>query len=557
MKKSFKAVLSLVLALTVVFCTICIAPISSAADDSVYFALATDIHVGEKRETLKKNYPENELYFHADGSGNLYDEAAALTRNFLDKAAAQDVDFVLISGDLTRSGTDAEHKFIANMLESFEKRTGLQVYVVPGNHDYHNNTPEAFKEFYKNLCYADALTVDTETASYTADLPNGYRLIAVDSNNPGKDGDGLNERLFNWIDEQVVQARADGREIIYTEHHSVLEHLALGKFVMKDFIVRDSDKVAERFCSWGIQYTFTGHEHGNDIAKYVGKNGNVLYDVLTTSLSSYPLEYRMVKYGRNGVSLKMQRIEECDFSTLIDGYTPEQLALMKSDYTEYSYGYFRYSIEKKVLKYTSPEFIKGKLKTEDGALADEIDALMNLVNGALDMPLYDKGDGSLSMESLAAAKGVTLPKSDYTSLCDLVTALVAQHYYGDENMPGDGSPECELFVKGLNTGLEYILSNAGEESIKALLKISDEFFPEAGLDCWFRAVGTEDSYDVAEAVLYPILEQFTIDKAPADRDADLPALGETVDTMAKIKNVIDIILKVILYVLKVAASIIK
>lgn len=555
MKKTLKSVLSVLLALTVIFGVICISPL--AADDSVYFALATDVHIGEARETLKNNYPENKLYFHADGSGNLYDEAAALTNNFLNKAAAQKVDFVLISGDLTRSGTDAEHKFVSNLLESFEKRTGVQVYVVPGNHDYHNNTPEAFKAYYNKLCYADALTVDTETASYTVNLPNGYRLIAVDSNNPGKDGDGLNDRLFSWIDEQVAQARADGREIIYTEHHSVLEHLALGKLVMKDFIVRDSNKVAERFCNWGIQYTFTGHEHGNDIAKYTGKNGNVLYDVLTTSLSSYPLEYRMVKYGRSGVSLKMQRIEECDFSTLINGYTPEQLALMKSDYTEYSYGYFRYSIEKKVLKYTSPDFIKGKLKVEDGVLADEVDALMNLVNGALDMPLYDSGDGKLSMEALAASKGVTLPKSDYITLCDLVTALVAQHYYGDENMPGEGSPECELFVKGLNTGLEYILSNAGTESLKALFKIADELLPISGLDCWYKAIGTEESYDTAEAVLFPILEQFTIDKAPADRDADLPALGENVGRMAQFKNVMDIILRVIKYILNVVITIIK
>ncbi len=555
MKKVFKSVLSVLLAFTVIFGVVCISPL--AADDSVYFALATDVHIGEVRETLKNNYPENSLYFHADGSGNLYDEAAALTRNFLNKAAAQKVDFVLISGDLTRSGTDAEHKYVADMLESFEKKTGVQVYVVPGNHDYHNNTPEAFKAYYKNLCYDEALTVDTETASYTVNLPNGYRLIAVDSNNPGKDGDGLNDRLFGWIDEQVAQAHADGREIIFTEHHSVLEHLALGKLVMKDFIVRDSNKVAERFCDWGIQYTFTGHEHGNDIAKYVGKNGNVLYDVLTTSLSSYPLEYRMVKYGKDGVSLKMQRIEECDFSTLIDGYTPEQLALMKSDYTEYSYGYFRYSIEKKILKYTSPDFIKGKLKVEDGVLADEIDALMNLVNGALDMPLYDSGDGKLSMEALAASKGVTLPKSNYTSLCDLVTALVAQHYYGDENMPGEGSPECELFVKGLNTGLEYILSNAGTESLKALFKIADELLPVSGLDCWYRAIGTEDSYDAAGAVLYPVLEQFTIDKAPADRDADLPALGENAGRAAQFKNIIEIILNVIKYILNVALAFVK
>lgn len=557
MNKTFRKFLSAILAVTLIFCTLCFSPISFAADDSIKFALTTDIHIEVGRDTLEQNHPENPLYFHASGSGNLYDEAPGLTNAFLNEAAQQDVDFVLISGDLTRSGTELEHRFVANLLESFEKRTGLPVYVIPGNHDYHNSMPDDFKVYYKELGYSEALTVDSETASYTADLPNGYRLIAVDSNNPGKDGDGMTDRLYEWIAEQVNTAHADGREVLYTMHHALLEHLTLGKLMMKDFVVGDSDKVAEKFCELGVQYVFTGHEHGNDISKYVAKDGSVVYDVLTTSLSSYPLEYRMVTYGKDGVTLRMKGIDKCDFSTLIDGYTDEQLALMKSDYTAYSYGYFKYAIEKKILKYTSPDFLKKKIKVEDGIVADEIDALLGLVGTALDMPIYDSGDGNMSIESLAAMKGVTIPKSDYTSLCDLVTSLVAQHYYGDENMPSAGSPECEILVKGLNTGLEFILSNAGEESLKALLKLSDDVFNTPALDCWFTSIGTESSYDTAEAVLYPILDKFVIDKAPADRDADLPAFGENVGKTAKVMNVLNIIIDVIKYILNVVIAIIK
>lgn len=557
MKKSLRKILSAVLAFTLIFCTLCFSPISFAKDDSIRFALTTDIHIEVGRDTLEQNHPENPLYFHASGSGNLYDEAPGLTNAFLNEAAEQDVDFVLISGDLTRSGNEVEHSFVANLLESFEKRAGIPVYVIPGNHDYYHTTPDEFKAYYKELGYGEALTVDVETASYTADLPNGYRLIAVDSNDPGNDGDGITDRLYEWIAEQVNTAHADGREVLYTMHHSLLGHLTLGKLLMKDFVVKSSDKSAEKFCELGVQYVFTGHEHGNDIAKYVAKDGSVVYDVLTTALSSYPLEYRMVTYGKDGVSLRMKGIDKCDFSTLIGGYTDEQLALMKSDYTAYSYGYFKYAIEKKILKYTSPDFIKKKIKIDDGVIADEIDALMGLVGTALDMPIYDSGDGRLSVESLAAMKGVTLPKSDYTSLCDLVTSLVAQHYYGDENMPSAGSPECELLVKGLNTGLEFILSNAGEESLKALFKISDEVFNTPALDCWYLAIGSESSYDTAEAVLYPILDQFVIDKAPADRDADLPAFGENVGKTAKIADVLEIILNVIKYILNVVIVIIK
>lgn len=556
-----KKVLSFILSLILAALSVCVPMSVLAANDELKIAVATDIHIDGCRGTLPVNFPENELYFHASGSGNLYDEAPALTRTFLKEAAEMKSDFILISGDLTRSGTEEQHTFVANMLNEFEKEYGIQVYVVPGNHDYYNSTPDEFKGYYYNLGYGEAITVDSETASYTVDLPKGYRLIAVDSNNPGKDGDGMTDKLYSWIEKQVSTANADGKKIIYTMHHALLEHITLGSVLMKDFVVRNSKNVAEKFCELGIQYTFTGHEHGNDISKYTAKNGKTVYDILTTSLSSYPLEYRMVSFSNSGVNLEMKKIEDCDFDSLIGGYNEEQLALMKSDYTEYSYGLFRYAIEKKIFKYISPDFIKGKIKINDGIIADEIDALLNLVSSTLDMPIYDSGDGNVSIESLATKKGITLPKSDYTSLCDMVTAIVAEHYYGDEYLPSSKRPECELLVKGLNTGLEYILANAGKESLKALLGTYADIFSlnctmTSALGRWLDSVGSEDSYKVAGAVLYPILDKFTVDTAPSDRNVTLPAIGETEEVPNAFVTVLNTILEVIKYILNVVIAII-
>lgn len=559
MIKNFKSIISVILSLTVVIGAVCCSFTAFAEDGKLTFALATDIHIDSQKTEIDVNYPENELYFHASGSGNLYDEAAGLTKTFLNQAAEQDVDFVLISGDLTRSGTFDEHNFVAGIFREFTKKTGTPVYVIPGNHDYKSGTkPDDFKKLYADISYCNALAVDTETASYTADLPGGYRLIAVDSNDPGNDGDGITDRLLNWIDGQVADAKADGKEIIYTMHHALLEHIPLGRVLMKDFVVRNTDKLADRFCEWGIQYTFTGHEHGNDISKHTGKNGKVVYDILTTSLSSYPLEYRMITYSKNGVDIKMQGIDKCDFDSLIGGYNEKQLALMKSDYKAYAYGLFKYSIEKKVLKYVSPDFLKNKLKVEDGILSDEIDAVLGLVVNTLNMNLYDNGDGSQSIEALAAEKGVALPKSDYYSMADLVSSLVALHYHGDENLPCNESPEGEILIKSLNTGLQYIISNVGSEAVSALIPFIDEILPEqsAGLKIWFTAASfdRENSYKVAEKILYPIFDKFTFDAAPSDRDITLPAIGETVSTQERVIDVLEKILAVIKYIFTVVSA---
>lgn len=560
MKKIFALVLSFILVLGVVFCS----PMSFAADKSIRFAVASDLHIDTQRETLPVNYPDSELYFHGGGSGNLYDEGPALVKTFLNQAKEQNVDFVLIPGDMTRAGKAEQHMFVAKMLEDFKNETGIKCYVVPGNHDFYNSTRDEFKEYYKNVCYCDALVIDSETASYTADLPNGYRLIAVDSNKPGDDGDGMTDRLYNWIDEQVASAHKDGREIIYSMHHTLLEHIVLAKLVIKDFIVRDSDKAAERFCEWGIQYTFTGHEHGNDIAKFTGKNGNVLYDVLTTSLSSYPIDYRIVDFNEQGVTFTTKSIDECDFSALIDGYNEKQLELMKADYNAYSLGMFKYSIEQKILEYTSPEFIKKKLKIDDGnVLSNEIDALMSLVGYTLDMPIYDSGDGRLSLQTLAQQKGVSLPESEYKSLADLITSVAAMHYHGDENMPAGEYPECELFIKGLNTGLEFILSNADREAVKALVGGS-EFEVVFGdysqsLRNWIltAARGGEDTYEIAEEILYPLLNKLLVDEGPADRNVTLPAIGETVTAQTRIMIFVEKLINVLKYILNIVFAVIR
>lgn len=549
-----KKIIALLVTIALLLTAVCIAPISSAEDDErIKFSLATDLHIEDIRDTLEVNFPENELYFHADGSGNLYDEATGLVTTMLNQSVENGVDFVLIAGDLTRSGTEAQHRYTAALLEAFTERTGINVWLISGNHDYHNSTPEQFKEYYYNVCYKNALEIDDVTASYTADLPNNFRLIAVDSNKAPEDGDGLTERTFEWIDAQVKKAREDGKEILFTEHHPVLEHLYLGRYLMKNFMVRNHEEVAEKFCNWGIQYVFTGHEHGNDIAKYESKKtGKVLYDILTTSLSSYPLEYRLVSYGKSGVDIKMQKIEECDFSTLVGGYNDKQLELMKNDYNAYAYGYFKYAIEKKILKYTSPDFIKSKLGSQGEMLNPAVDTLMTLVNEALEMPLYDSGNGTQSIEALADKKGVTLPESEYKSLLDLATTLVAMHYYGDENMPLDENIEAEILIKGLNTGLEYILSGAEEKVTTAVAKITLGQLGSDGeaLSRWFEAVsqGRDDTYEIAAEVLYPLLEKYTVDNAPSDRDVTLPAFGETVEKESALSSVITFIQKVLSFV---------
>ena len=525
MKNSlFKKALSVFLCLLMLAGTAQFVFTAFADDGKVLFTVGTDIHIDNTQTKIEEYYPENELYFQASGSGNIYDQAAELTKSFLYKSVDEGAEFIMIAGDLTRSGNAAQHTFVASLLSDFEEETGVQVYVIPGNHDYYNSTREEFRNCYSALGYDTALAEDEKTASYTADVGGNYRLIAVDSNDPGEDGDGIDDALLGWIETQVKKAHEDGREIIYMMHHSLLEHLYLGHLLMKDFIVRDSEALTEKFSEWGIKYVFSGHEHGNDISSFTGKNGEVVYDVLTTSLSSYPLEYRSVTMSPEGADIKMRKIDECNVDALVDGYTDAQKALLESDYEEFAYGLFRYSVERKILRLIAPEYIKGVLNVTDGPLATTVELLFTAISEALEMPLYDSGEG-VSIEKLASSKGVRIPASDYGSLIELASAMVAMHYYGDENMPSGENPECEILVKGLNTGLQYVLTRTGRSGLNLLLDVIGTQVNTEELSPLFTAValGREDSYKIAGRVLYPLLDKFAVDSGLPDRDVFLPA----------------------------------
>jgi hypothetical protein len=432
----------------------------------------------------------------------------------------------MLCGDLKHYGNDTQHRYFASLLRGFEEESGIPVYVVPGNHDYYETTPAQFKDYYADFGYAEALAADDATASYTADLPGGYRLIAIDSNDPGKDGDGLDERLFNWIDAQAAQAAADGRTPIAMMHHPLLEPIPYASLLMKDFIVRDHEAVAERFAGWGVSYVFTGHEHGNNITAYTAADGSEVYDILTTSLNSYPMEFRMADLCADGMTLSTERLESLDPAYMPPVYNEAQRRAIEEDYTAYSLGFFKFSVAKKIERVIAPAFIKDALGQDSGPLADAVDIVMPLVTEALNMPFYN-GDGD-TVAALAAKTGAALPPSDYENLMDLITSLVAVIYEGGENLPVQSAPEGKIFMVALNTLLKYVLAQSENRVTQDSL---NRIFGVLGFDAidridlyrWNRAYipGADYSYAAAQTALAPLLNKFLVDDDVPDRDAVL------------------------------------
>ena len=526
---------ALLTAAALLFTLLAVPAAAAPKEDAVRFAVAADVHLRLPDSELQVSYPESELYYSCWGSGNQTHEAAGLLLQALARAQDNGAQFVLLCGDLAHDGTEEQHRYFAGLLRGFEQESGIPVYVVPGNHDYYKTTPAEFREYYADFGYDEALARDDATASYTADLPGGYRLIAVDSNLPGKDGDGLDERLFGWIGAQAGSAAADGKTPIAMMHHPLLEPIPYASILMKDFIVRDHEDVAEQFTKWGVSYVFTGHEHANNITSFTGSNGKAVYDILTTSLNSYPTEFRMADLTKEAMSVTMERLESLDPEYIPPGYNDAQRAAIAEDYTAYSLGFFKFSVAKKIERVIAPEFIKDALGQDSGALADAVDVVMPLVAKALNMPFY-AGEGE-TVASLAAATGATLPPSDYESLMDLITSLVAAIYCGGENLPLGEAPEGKIFLVALNTLLKFVLAGSenqvtAEQLDRILGALGIDLPDEPDLFRWNRMFlpGADYSYAAAETALAPLLNRFLVDDDVPDRDAVLVPSGAAEQT---------------------------
>ncbi len=349
MKKSllFK-ISSVILAIAII--AACIPITVSANSSEIRFGVISDIHyIAPSLKNADSEVWQEFVY----NKHKEYNDLDSLVDNALDgilrNAVEKGENYVLIPGDLTKDGELASHQVLADKLEAFEEETGIQVLVIPGNHDINNSnavtfengkkeptektSPEQFREIYDSLGFdlADSFFVPEEgkkggMLSYAATLGN-YRLIAIDSliysndngaeNNEHETAGQLADGLLEWILEECAKAKQQGLTLVGMQHHNIVPHSNIEEATLFAFVINDWLKIADAYADAGLHYVFTGHLHANNVAKHVSDNGEAVYDILTPTLSGFPNYYKIVDFKANGGKVSM------DMKTLdIDEYQP-------------------------------------------------------------------------------------------------------------------------------------------------------------------------------------------------------------------------------------------
>lgn len=478
MKKFLSVALSVILLLTSV------SVIGSAVEQEsdLKFAVASDLHYNVPEEELTASGEiDDEIYWYANRRAAMENESGFIIDEFLNQCAENDdVDFVLISGDIVDNGRAIaqEHTDVAAKFAAFEEKTGKQIYVTVGNHDAGFNsetTPEKFKEIYHDYGYDQALTISDDDCSYTANLGEKYRLISLDScNHDASTEDGMTAAKMDWVRKQAQQAKKDGRYPILMMHHNLLDHMPMQSLFSQNFIVKFHLSTADLFANWGIKLVFTGHEHCSDASTYTSSLGNKIYDFATTSLTMYPLQYRTFTISEDEISYEAQTVDKIDtdaLSATIGGYSQEQLDLMNAGLNNYAKGFLKAGVQWRLTR---------SLKMEQMGI-EEDSIFYNLVNTAvgglrkiLEEPLYGEG----GIQELAAEYNLEIPDSSYETGWDVATELVAAHYAGEESFDFN-TTEVTIFLRLVALVLRDDLATVADD---VFFEAANKVFANFGTD---------------------------------------------------------------------------
>ncbi|MEG2039194.1 MAG: metallophosphoesterase [Oscillospiraceae bacterium] len=225
---------------------------------------------------------------------------------------------LIISGDLTFNGEMPSHQLLAEKL-SVIKNHGINVFIIPGNHDINNYralqyynfgmrpiesvSPLAFEYIYYSCGFSNAIFRDQHSLSYIAIVDNIW-LFMLDSciyednnpENPTTSAGYMREETLTWLEEYLIIAREKGVIPIIIAHHNLVDH---NEVYYKGFTVNNNISLLKLLHKYHISIYLSGHMHIQSIASSIQED-NIIYDIATSSLAVYNNHYGIFDVDDDG-----------------------------------------------------------------------------------------------------------------------------------------------------------------------------------------------------------------------------------------------------------------
>lgn len=323
------------LALRVILLTFLICKNSLFAQQPIKIGVIADTHYMHPSLIIKEG-EAFEAYLRKDRK--LLYESDLILRETVDTLMKENIDLLLIPGDLTKDGEKISHEGVVEILKPLREK-GVTILVVPGNHDINNPdavafngelaqqvetvSPEEFRTIYNNFGYNTAIDFDTTSLSYVSEPVKDLRVLCLDvckydENKFVSRGDNKNECVTGgylrastliWAKKAIIEANSQGKQIVAMMHHNIVEHFEFQHLFAAPYLIDNYKEVQREFLNLGLHIVFTGHFHSSDIARVGDKKGNQLFDIETGSIVTFPCPYRIILMHNNTLSIETKSID--------------------------------------------------------------------------------------------------------------------------------------------------------------------------------------------------------------------------------------------------------
>ena len=243
---------------------------------------------------------------------------------------------VLVTGDLTKDGERVSHQLVVKQLQRLVD-AGIQVLVVPGNHDINNPdariydgetatptytiTRSEFAELYKEMGYDGQSRRDPDTLSYCRDVTENLTILAVDAcmdrlntfvsrgdaRDHCKTSGNLEPSSQQWLVAQAAAATAAGKRVIAMMHHHLVPHFHMEDTLAAPYMVDDAGQLCQRLVQAGVHVVFTGHLHISDISQTNLRDGQMV-EVATAAAVGYPCQWRLATCNTSTGKIQLRTI---------------------------------------------------------------------------------------------------------------------------------------------------------------------------------------------------------------------------------------------------------
>ena len=271
--------------------------------------------------------------------GKLIHYSSEYFDTFLSEVIEKHPQILILSGDITLNGSIKSHEEVTSKLKAVQD-AGIDVLVIPGNHDLHTTAgdysadepivtasadADAFRRMYENFGPSQAISQDTESLSYVYEASPYLRLLMIDTNTLTKGF--VADSTLVWIEKELKQAKSAGVDVIAVTHQNLHIHNELLYF---SYQLYNADDLLTLFETYQVDLNLSGHIHIQSII-----DDSTVPEIAVGALSICKTPYGELLYDGTAIQYTTSYTDVSSYAKA-NGFTDENLL----DFDSYSTYYF-------------------------------------------------------------------------------------------------------------------------------------------------------------------------------------------------------------------------